>query len=325
MKAFLDLLLNPQFLLASLTAIGVAATILTLAMPGMDGDKLKVRMKAVAIEREQIRNRERARLMAGGDKVQLRQAAKPYMQQLVDRFDLKNVLSDESTANRLRMAGLRGNAPMVAFLFARFVLPFVLLVLALFYFFVIGVMADKPTGFRVMLSVLAAGVGLYLPNLYISNAISKRQLSIRRAWPDALDLLLICVESGMAVEPAFRKVAEEIGSQSTELAEEMSLTTAEMAFLPDRRKAYENLATRTGLEGVKSVVTALIQAERYGTPIGTALRVLAQESRDSRMADAEKKAAALPPQLTVPMIVFFLPVLFVVILGPAFIQIFKWD
>ncbi|MDR3376455.1 MAG: type II secretion system F family protein [Ancalomicrobiaceae bacterium] len=325
MKAFLDLLLNPQFLLASLTAIGVAATILTLAMPAMDGDKLKARMRAVAIEREQIRSRERARLMAGADKVQLRQAAKPYMQQLVDRFDLKNVLSDESTANRLRMAGLRGNAPMVAFLFARFVLPFVLLVLALFYFFVIGVMADKPVGFRVMLSVLAAGVGLYLPNLYISNAISKRQLSVRRAWPDALDLLLICVESGMAVEPAFRKVAEEIGAQSTELAEEMSLTTAEMAFLPERRKAYENLGTRTGIDGVKNVVTALIQAERYGTPIGTALRVLAQESRDSRMAEAEKKAAALPPKLTVPMIVFFLPVLFVVILGPAFIQIFKWD
>ncbi|MDR3494262.1 MAG: type II secretion system F family protein [Ancalomicrobiaceae bacterium] len=324
MKAFLDLLLDPQFLLATLTAIGVAATILTLAMPATDGDKLKTRMKAVAIEREQIRSRERARLMGGTDKVQLRQAAKPYMQQLVDRFNLKNVLSDESTANRLRMAGMRGNAPMVAFLFARFVLPFVLFLLAMFYFFVIGVMATTPAGLRVMMSVLAAGIGLYLPNLYISNAITKRQLSVRRAWPDALDLLLICVESGMAVEPAFRRVAEEIGSQSAELAEEMSLTTAEMAFLPDRRKAYENLASRTGLDGVKNVVTALIQAERYGTPIGSALRVLAQESRDSRMAEAEKKAAALPPKLTVPMIVFFLPVLFVVIMGPAFIQIFKW-
>eukprot|EP01037_Dinobryon_pediforme_P032619 gene32619-37653_t len=175
-----------------------------------------------------------------------------------------------------------------------------------------------------MFAVFAAAFGLYLPNLYISNAISKRQLSIRRAWPDALDLLLICVESGMAIEPAFRRVSEEIGSQSVELAEEMSLTTAEMSFLSDRRKAYENLSNRTGFAGVKSVMTALIQAERYGTPVGTALRTLAQENRDMRMQEAEKKAAALPPQLTVPMIVFFLPVLFVVIMGPAMIQIFKW-
>src|SRR6202022_3279561 len=138
---------------------------------------------------------------------------------------------------------------------------------------------------------------------------------------DALDLLLICVESGMSIEHAFRKVSNEIGGQSIPLAEELTLSTAELSYLPDRRMAYDNLSFRTGLDQVKSVMTALNQAERYGTPLGTALRVLAQESRDQRMNEADKKAAALPPKLTVPMIVFFLPVLFCVIMMPALIQV----
>jgi tight adherence protein C len=146
-------------------------------------------------------------------------------------------------------------------------------------------------------------------------------LSIRRSFPDALDLLLICVESGMSIEAAFRRVSQEIGAQSVALAEELTLTTAELSYLPDRKMAYENLAKRTGLEGVKSVCMALMQAERYGTPLGNTLRTMAQENRDMRMSEAEKRAAALPPKLTVPMILFFLPVLFVVILGPAAIRV----
>ena len=138
-------------------------------------------------------------------------------------------------------------------------------------------------------------------------------------------MLLICVQSGMSVEAGFGKVASEVGSQSLELAEELSLTTAELSYLQERRQAFENLGKRTGIPGIKAVATALIQAERYGTPVGQALRVMARENRDMRMAEAEKKAAALPPKLTVPMIVFFLPVLFVVILGPAIIQVFKYN
>ncbi len=324
MKDFFELALDPQFLLAVVVAIGVAATVLTLALPAVEKDPLQARIKAVALEREQIRARERAKLANGETKVQLRSEPKAYMKKLVEQLDLKKILADENTINRLRMAGQRGQGAITVYLFARFVFPFVLFLVALFYFFVIGVMGEKPVGFRLMLSILAAAAGLYVPNIYISNVISKRQQSIKRAWPDALDLMLICVESGMSIEPAFRKVGEEIGAQSPELAEEILLATAEMSFLTDRRKAYENLGNRTGLEGVKAVMTALIQAERYGTPIGTALRTLAQENRDMRMAEAEKKAAALPPKLTVPMIVFFLPVLFVVIMGPAMIQIFHW-
>jgi tight adherence protein C len=158
----------------------------------------------------------------------------------------------------------------------------------------------------------------------LRNLISRRQTSIRRAWPDSLDLMLICVESGMAIEPAMQRVSREIGTMSVPLAEELALTVAELSFLPDRRKAFENLGKRTGMPQVKSVVTSLIQSERYGTPLGTALRVLAQENRDMRIAEAERKAAALPPRLTVPMMLFFMPVIFVVILGPVVMTISKF-
>lgn len=146
-------------------------------------------------------------------------------------------------------------------------------------------------------------------------------MSIKRAFPDTLDLLLICVESGMSIEAAFRKVSDEVGTASVPLAEELTLTTAELSYLLDRSQAYGNLAKRTDLDGVKSVCMALQQAERYGTPLATMLRVMAQENRDMRMSEAEKKAAGLPPKLTVPMILFFLPVLFIVILGPAAIKV----
>jgi tight adherence protein C len=322
MDDLLRLLTDPQMILLALTTLGVAATVLTVALPLMERDQLKGRMKAVALEREQIRSRERARLATAGSEARLRNEPKVYMRNVVERFNLKNVLADEKTADRLKQAGYRGQAPMTVFLFARFVMPFIAFIAALIYLFVLTNL-DRPGGFKFAISLGVAIVGLYLPNLFLTNAIQKRQASIRRAWPDALDLMLICVESGMSIELAMRRVSEEIGAQSAPLAEEMSLTTAELSFLQERRKAYENLASRTGLEQVKGVVTALIQAERYGTPLGQALRVLAQESRDQRMSEAEKKAAALPPKLTVPMIVFFLPVLFLVIMGPAMITVFK--
>jgi tight adherence protein C len=239
----------------------------------------------------------------------------------VERLDLRRLLADESTMAKLRMAGFRGQNPLTKFLFFRLVLPFVGLALAVTYVFVLGGFAQQPPLIKLFICIIAAYAGFYAPVLYVSNRATKRKQSIQAAWPDALDLMLICVESGMSVEAAFRRVAEEIGTQSVELAEEFVLTNAELSFLQERRQAYENLGNRTGLESVKSVSQALIQAERYGTPVSHALRVLASESRDMRMNAAEKKAAALPPKLTVPMILFFLPVLFAVILGPAGIQI----
>ena len=322
MSSIVDTLTDPQTLLAGAVAVGVGLTVISVGMPLLERNEMTTRMKAVAGEREKLRARERARL-AAERAVSLRAEPKAYMKNLVDRLKLRQALSDEKTAERLRQAGYRGQAPLTVYLFARFVMPFACFAAAMLYFFVLAKL-DIATNMKFVYSFVATGVGLYLPNLWVENAISKRQQSIRRAWPDALDLLLICIESGMSIEPAFRRVADEIGAQSLPLAEEMSLTAAELSYLQERRKAYENLAGRTGLEMVRGVTTALIQAERYGTPLGQALRVLAQESRDSRMSEAEKKAASLPPKLTVPMIVFFLPVLFVVIIGPAMIQLFGW-
>ena len=311
---------TPQILIAMFSAVAVFGTVFTLTQPLFVRDKLAARIKTVSLEREEIRARERARLAADANRANLRREPKAYMRQIVDRFNLRKALADDKTVARLRMAGFRGQAPLVVFLFTRVTLPLLFFVLAAFYLFIATDLA-QPTPIKWLIAFVAAYAGFYAPNFYVTNLINKRQLSIRRAWPDALDLLLICVELGMSAEAAFRRVSEEIGVRSVELAEELTLTTAELSYLPERRQAFENLGARTGLETVKSVMTSLIQAERYGTPLGSALRVLAQENRDQRMNDAEKKAAALPPKLTVPMIVFFLPVLMAVILGPAGIQL----
>jgi tight adherence protein C len=315
-------LVDPSFLIALLVGIAVFATLFTL-LPALSGDPLKARMKSVALEREELRAKQRARLAAESDRRRkgLREQESLGMRSIVDRLDLRRALADEGTLQKLKMAGFRGQNPLTKFLFFRLVLPFVGLALALVYIFVLGGLAERPMAIKLFVCVACAYAGFYLPVLYVSNKATKRKQSIQLAWPDALDLMLICVESGMSVEAALRRVSEEIGSQSVDLAEEFVLTNAELSFLQERRQAYENLASRTGVESVKSVSQALIQAERYGTPVAHALRVLASESRDMRMNAAEKKAAALPPKLTVPMILFFLPVLFAIILGPAGIQI----
>lgn len=317
----MEKLVEPQTLISLLAAVAIFATIITLAMPLLAKDELGSRMKAVAIERDKIRARERARLAEeAGKKTTLRQNNEGFVQSIVEKFNLKAALADESTFSSLIMAGYRKKSHINIFLFFKVVLPILLLVLALVYFFIISP-ADRAVTMNILFACGIGMAGFYLPTIMIKNVIGKRQLSIRRAWPDALDLLLICVESGMSLEASMKKVALEIGLASPELAEELALTTAELSYLQERRQAYENLATRTGLEQVKAVVMALIQAERYGTPLSTALRALSQESRDIRMSEAEKKAAGLPPKLTVPMIIFFLPVLFAVIAGPAAIQI----
>ena len=300
-------------------AIAAGATVLTLAMPLLVTDTLAKRMRAVALEREKIRQRERERL-ARGSKVALRQSPRMYMKRAVDNFNLTKWVGQDQAHAMLMQAGYRGQAPYVTYLFFRMTMPVVMLLGSLFYIFVV-INLDYPPMVKFGICIGCAYFGMHSPNLFLKNKINRRQLSIKRAFPDALDLLLICVESGMSIEAAFRKVSEEVGSQSVPLAEEFTLTTAELSYLPDRRQAYENLGQRTGLEGVKAVCLALQQAERYGTPLATTLRVLAQENRDMRMSEAEKKAAGLPPKLTVPMIVFFLPVLFVVILGPAAIRV----
>jgi tight adherence protein C len=284
-EGMISTLTNPNIIVAFLVAVAVLATFYSLAAPFLERGNLEKRMKSVATERDVIRARERVRLNAeiSGGKASLRNQNNTSARQLVERLNLRKALVDDKTVNRLKSAGYRSQNALNMFLAARFCLPFLFLAVGAFYIFFLGYLAEKPFIMRL--------------------------------------LLLICVESGVSMELAMRRVADEIAEQSAPLAEELVLTTAELSFLPERRVALENLGIRTGLDDVKSVMQALIQADRYGTPIAQALRVLAQESRDQRMNEAEKKASALPPKLTVPMILFFLPVLIAVILGPAGIQV----
>ena len=317
----LDLLTdNPQAIIAICAALSVFSAIVVLSWPYLARDELGSRMRQISSERERIRARERAKMEAQKKQASLRLEPKKFFKDIVDRFNLTKQVEDGGMVRMLRMAGYRGQNPVFVFLTLRLIMPAALFAVAILYIFFI-IQLDQPFFLKLGIALVVAYLGYYAPTIYVKNQITKRQKSIRRAWPDALDLLLICVESGMGIESAFRKVSEEIGAQSVPLAEELSLTTAELSYLQDRRKAYENLGERTGLEGVRAVVTSLIQAEKYGTPVGQSLRVLAQENRDMRMSEAEKKAAALPPKLTVPMILFFLPVLFAVIITPAAIQV----
>lgn len=323
MQDLIDTLISPQFLATMLAAVSVFATILAVVMPILARDQMNQRMRVMALERDALRSKRLAELnkeRAGQGR--LRQAPKGFMQQIVDKLNLRAQFDSEELRNKLKMAGLRGQAPLVAYMFFRVAAPPLAFIVTLLYLFFVAEI-EASSNMKLLYSVLAAGAGYYLPNVFIENLTQKRQQAIKIAFPEALDMLLICVQSGMSVEASFGKVAKEISNQCVELGEELSLTTAELSYLPDRRQAFENLAKRTNLPSVKAVTTALVQAGRYGTPVSQALRVMAKENRDMRMADAEKKAAALPPKLTVPMIVFFLPVLFVVILGPAAITFWK--
>jgi tight adherence protein C len=274
-------------------------------------------MKAVAERREELRRKHHAALKQRGG---LRSEPMSIIKQTVDRLQLSRIVDPEETREKLARAGYRGQGALVTFIFFRFVMPFIVFGAALIFLFLLSRLNWSP--FLKVNAALGAGLaGFYLPDLFLSNRTSKRQTSIMRAFPDALDLMLICVESGMSVESAFTRVSAEVGAQSPELAEELALTTAELSYLPERRLAYDNLAKRCGHSGVRAVSAAVNQAEKYGTPVGQALRVTAQENREQRMMEAEKKAAALSPKLTVPMLIFFLPCLFVVIMGPAIMNI----
>lgn len=322
---FFALLSQREFLISVLAAISAAAVVFTSGSSFIVKSEMRDRIKRVALEREKMRAEEMARLRGGTitDTRGIRRNAetKTYMKNVVERFDLKKAFQDDATVDKLAMAGFRGQGHLTTFLFLRFVTPIVIFALVAVYLLVLAP-GDRPLYLNLVYAIGAGLVGAYLPVLLLKNTTTKRQFSIKRAWPDCLDLLLLCVEAGMSMEHAFKRVAKEIGAQSVELAEELTLTTAELAFLEDRGRAYDNLGRRTGLDGVKSVMTALIQADRYGTSVGQALRVMAEEGRETRMMEAEKKAASLPPKLTVPLILFFLPVLFIVIMAPAMIKVF---
>jgi len=319
MDHVMTLLFDRDFLVTVFVAVMAFATVVTLGVPYLERGGLDDRLKSVAARREELRARHHAAL---NKKASLRVEPVSYMKATLDRFKLGNMLESENTKEKLSSAGYRGPAPLITFMFFRFVMPFIVFAVTLFYMFVVLHLSWPPLQ-KVGAAFIGALIGFYLPDIFVNNMIQRRQTSIMRAFPDALDLMLICVESGMSIESSFTRVASEIGTQSPELAEELALTTAELSYLPDRRQAFDNLARRCGHAGVRAVATALNQAEKYGTPLGAALRVTATENREMRMQEAERKAASLPAKLTVPMIIFFLPCLFVVIMGPAIITIKK--
>lgn len=316
MSEFAQSLSDPGMLASIFAAIAMFATITSVMLPALKGDKLETRLKQVTEQREKLRRASRAGLEQKG----LKREANGTISDISKKLDLQKILEDPNIAAKMEQAGLRGPKPLMIFYFCRFLLPFVGAIGAFVYIFFVND-HNLSTQMKYGSIIMGAALGFYAPNLYVGNIAQKRQASIMKAFPDALDMMLICVESGMSIEMAFAKVGAEIGTASVELAEELQLTTAELSYLQERRQAYENLAKRTGHEGVKAVTMALIQAERYGTPLGDALRTMAKENRDMRMSAAEQKAAALPAKLTVPMILFFLPILFLVVLGPAYIKI----
>ncbi len=314
---WVSILTDPANLAAGLAAVATFATVVTLAGPAFNTDKLESRLKSVANRREELRRKSREAL--DGERKSIRRSDTSFAKKFVDKLDLQKALEDPTVAKKLIQAGMRGPKPLSMFYFFRFTLPIVFGLAAFGYLWFVN---DHELRIQMKIAavVFALAAGFYGPNIYLQNVISKRMSSIMRSFPDSLDMILICVESGMSIELAFARVSEEIGTASPALAEELALTTAELSYLQDRRIAYYNLAERTQHPGVKGVAMALVQAEKYGTPLSNALRVMAKENREMRITEAEKKAAALPAKLTVPMIVFFLPVLFLVILGPAFIK-----
>ena len=320
LETLADIIESPERMIPIIAAFSGVSSVIAVAAPLLKRDTLGRRLASVADARGRMAARTRAEQRSETETQKLRRTApRQIYKVIIEAFNLSAKLEDAGIAQRLHQAGFRGRRAVIQFLALRIILSLLFGIVALFYCRVV-LDLPYPAPVYLLIGLIAAGVGYGSPALYLKNTVAKRRSEIRRSWPDALDLILICIESGMSIEAAFHKVAEEIGSASPVLAEELSLTTAELAYLQDRRKAFEGLARRVDLEGVRSVVTSLIQAEKHGTPLGRALKVLAQESRDQRMSMAEKKAASLPPKLTVPMILFFLPVLFAVIISPAIME-----
>ena len=314
----MDGILTPENIIIALGSIGAFLTIVAFGLPMLGNDNLKSRLKTVAARREELSAAARQKFTTQNSSLR-QQSGRSYVTFLVDKFKLINPADSVGIKNKLAQAGMRSEAHLYTYAFFRFVAPIIFGLLTAIYLFLLAKVEMGPSA-KLIYSFGAAGIGFFLPQILVRNKIQNRQKGLQKIFPDAMDLLVICVEAGLSMEAAFHRVSAELQEQGPELAEELGLTTAELAFLPDRRQALMNLAARTGLPAVKSLVTALAQAEKYGTPISVSLRVLSQEQRDERMSRAEQKAGALPAQLTVPMIVFFLPVLFVVLIGPAIIK-----
>lgn len=305
-------------LLAFLTVIGVA-------LPWLQPDLFAARLKVIKDRRSELGQQRKARLeqQRPGLRRTTGSGRVNFMRVVLEKLNLKNLTGQTELKKKLVRAGMRGQGPLITITFLRLlVLPVTFAGITALTLFGSTNFQFAP-GLKILACLAAAVAGYMLPTILVSNMITKRQQDIQKKFPDALDLMVICIESGISLEAAFTRVSEEMAVDAPALSEEVAITTAELAYLSDRRQALENLTERTGTPGIRSLVTSLMQSEKYGTPLTVSLRVVSQESREERMAKAEEKAAALPAKLTVPMIIFFLPVLFAVLVGPTAIQVGK--
>lgn len=303
-------------LIVFLSALAAAGSFIAFALPLIMRSEKKERYKEV-IEKKRKSLYESARADAYNPKKG--SADISATQSLTAFYRLQELAggASQKARNLMLQAGIRSqNAPLI-YLGSRIVLPLLLVTIMLIVFSTTEKeISDKVAGFSILGGAL---VGFLLPRIMIKNMADKRQKEISLSFPDALDMMLICVQGGIGIEAAINKIADNVAENSETLAEELGILSAELGLLNDRKAAFMGFATRAGSAPVRSFATAMLQAEQYGTSVSKALRVLADESRDMRMSAAEQKAASLPPKLTVPMILFFLPVLFIVILGPAFL------
>lgn len=300
-----------------LAAMATVAAIFAIYLASTVRDPMAKRVKALNERREQLK----AGITASTTK---RRAKLVHQRESTDRMrsllqGMKVLQDDQLKAaqEKLAQAGIRSKDLAIAIIFGRLALPIVFGGGAAFLLYVVGIKPDWSDFKRFMVFAGALLISYKAPDIYLHNLITKRATAIRRGMPDALDLLVICAEAGLTVDAAFGRVARELGRAYPELGDEFQLTAIELSFLTERRMAFENLAKRVKLEALRGVVTTMIQTEKYGTPLASALRVLSAEFRHERMMKAEEKAARLPAIMTVPLILFILPTLFVVILGPA--------
>jgi tight adherence protein C len=276
-------------------------------------------MSSRALTLKRQRDALRTDLMAPRRSRQRQQAALGLVNQVITRLNLMRSEHATKTALRLARAGWRSKEAVSVFLFLKLCLPFAFGGLAAFMVYGGGAFQLPPMG-QLLVAMGAVVVGAYMPEIYVKNATDKRRAALQKGLPDTLDLLVICAEAGLALDAALSRVAGEMARSCPEIADEFGLTSIELGFLPVRRTALENLARRVDTPAIRGVVNTLLQTEKYGTPLAQSLRVLAIEFREERMLKAEEKAAKLPAVMTVPLIVFILPTLFVVLLGPAVLR-----
>lgn len=301
-------------ILAGLAALAVMFAIYTAVTIR---DPMAKRVKALNERRDQLKTGIITQTAKKRAKIVRKNEATDKLKETMSSLKVLQQSQLELIQQKLAQAGIRKKELAIVVLFARAVLPLVLGTIAGIVIYGINYFPDWGGMKKLMAFAAAVGIGYKGPEIYIQNMISKRTDAIRKGLPDALDLLVICAEAGLTVDASFNRVARELGRAYPELGDEFALTAIELSFLGERRQAFENLAWRVNLEAVKGVTTTMVQTERYGTPLASALRVLSAEFRNERMMRAEEKAARLPAIMTVPLILFILPVLFVVILGPA--------